>query len=369
MPFTFSVIIPTYREEANISRLIESLQNLFQANALAGEIVVVDDDSDDKTAELVLSWVPTHQNVHLVVRKEDPGLSQSVVEGFRVADSSIFVVIDADFSHPIDLIPSMVRGINDGADIVIGSRYMKGGDIEQWPLKRRVVSHAATFLARILFPMVSDPVSGFFAVRKEVVQDAPLAPRGYKILLEILGKGKWRKEKEIPYTFTDREQGQSKLRFKTIMEYVHQITGIFFYSLKNRDSAAWLECERLIRYGCVGATGSILNIVLLYVLTTYAGIYYMISSFFAIEISTLTNFLLNDLWTFKGDREPRLKSPWVRLVSYHVVSAGGMVVNMSVLFVLTEIFGIYYLISNIVGILVAFFWNFLVNRKTTWKIS
>lgn len=369
MPFDFSVIVPTFCEEENIDRLIRALQDLFQEKALSGEIVVIDDNSPDRTAQLVQSWAARKDTVRLVVRTEDPGLSQSVVEGFRVADSPVFVVIDADFSHPIGLIPEMLDEISRGSDIVIGSRYMKGGDIEQWPLKRRMISRAATSIARVLFPMVSDPVSGFFTVKKEVVEGAPLAPRGYKILLEILGKGRWNHEKEIPYTFTDREQGQSKLRLNTIREYILQMVDIFLFSLKNRDSAAWMECERLIRYACVGASGSALNIALLFSLTTYAGLYYMVSSFFAIEISTISNFILNDLWTFKGERTHHMSSPWLRLVSYHIVSAGGMVLNMSVLFVLTEIFGIFYLISNIVGIMVAFFWNFLVNRKTTWKIS
>ena len=120
----------------------------------------------------------------------------------------------------------MYDEIRKGNDIVIGSRYMEGGGIKKWPLKRRIISIGATFLGRLLFPDITDPVSGFFAVRKEVVDKAPLKPRGYKILLEVLGKGTWEKDKEIPFEFIDREIGSSKLKIKTIIEYAQQVADI-----------------------------------------------------------------------------------------------------------------------------------------------
>ncbi len=116
----------------------------------------------------------------------------------------------------------MLEEIRAGNDLVIGSRYMEGGGIKKWPLKRRIISLGATFLGRLLFPDVSDPVSGFFAVRKSVVENAPLKPRGYKILLEVLGKGNWKNLKEIPFEFVDREIGSSKLKGRTIIEDAEQ---------------------------------------------------------------------------------------------------------------------------------------------------
>ena len=111
-------------------------------------------------------------------------------------------------------IPEMYKECANGTDIVIGSRYMKGGRIVDWPLKRHIVSRVANFTARILFPDISDPISGFFAVQKSLVDHAILKPRGYKILLEILGRSYWRTVKEIPYIFVNRKSGESKLTCK-----------------------------------------------------------------------------------------------------------------------------------------------------------
>ena len=161
-----------------------------------------------------------------LVRFKDHGLSQSVVDGFTQAFSDIYVVIDADLSHPPSLIPVMYKEIMAGNDIVIGSRYTEGGGIKKWPLKRRIISLGATFLGRLLFPNITDPVSGYFAVKKSVVERAPLKPRDDKILLEILGKGNWKKTKEIPFEFVDREVGSSKLKINTIIDYSWQVIDI-----------------------------------------------------------------------------------------------------------------------------------------------
>ena len=224
----------------------------------------------------------------------------------------------------------------------------------------------ATFLGRLLFPDVTDPVSGFFAIRKSVVSNAPLKPRGYKILLEVLGKGTWEKDKEIPFEFVDREIGSSKLKLKTIIEYAQQVMDITLYSFFHHHSAAWREWKKIFKFGMVGISGILVNMGVLWYLTEFAGFYYLVASLFAIELSILNNFLWNDLWTFKSGGSHKLSSRWHRLVSFHVVSAGGLVINMGILFLLTSIVGVYYLISNFIGILVAFAWNFLVNRRVTW---
>jgi dolichol-phosphate mannosyltransferase len=260
----------------------------------------------------------------------------------------------------------MVREIRKGNDIVIGSRYMEGGGIKKWPLKRRIISIGATFLGRLLFPDITDPVSGFFAVRKSVLDQAPLKPRGYKILLEVLGKGSWQKDKEIPFEFVDRETGSSKLKIKTIVEYAQQVVDIALFSFFHHQSAAWREWKKIFKFGLVGLSGICVNMGVLYYLTEHIGLFYLVSSIFAIELSILNNFLWNDLWTFRSDLQHKLSSRWHRLVVFHVVSAGGIIINLGLLYLLTSGFGIYYLISNIVGILFAFAWNFMVNRRFTW---
>jgi len=232
--YDLTVIIPTFNEAANIRNIITEVDAIFNEHELNGEILVVDDNSPDGTLSIVNDVNKTKDNVHLFVRFKDHGLSQSVVDGFTQAFSDIFVVIDADLSHPPALIPVMYKEIISGNDIVIGSRYMEGGGIKKWPLKRRIISLGATFLGRLLFPNITDPVSGYFAVKKSVVERAPLKPRGYKILLEILGKGIWKKTKEIPFEFVDREVGSSKLKIKTIIDYSLQVIDIAGFSISHQ---------------------------------------------------------------------------------------------------------------------------------------
>jgi len=365
--YDLTVIIPTYNEEANIRDIVSEVDNVFRDNTLNGEILVVDDSSPDATIAIVNEMKKAKPNLNILVRSDDRGLSQSVAEGFAHASSEIFVVIDADFSHPPSLIPGMYSEIRSGNEVVIGSRYMEGGEIKKWPIKRRIISIGATFLGRLLFPDITDPVSGFFAVRKEVVTNAPLKPRGYKILLEVLGKGTWEKDREIPFEFVDRDVGSSKLKLKTIVEYAEQVMDITLYSFSHHQSAAWREWKKVFKFGIVGIIGILINMGVLYCLTEYAGLFYLVSSLFAIELSVLNNFLWNDLWTFRSYQQHRLSSRWHRLIAFHGVSVGGLVINMGILYLLTSVFGIYYLVSNLLGILVAFAWNFWVNRRVTWK--
>lgn len=364
--YDLTVIIPTFKEEANIRTIVTEVDMVFKKNSLNGEILVVDDNSPDNTIAIVNELKKKMANLNLLVRTSDHGLSQSVADGFSHADSDVFVVIDADLSHPPALIPKMMDEIRNGCDVVIGSRYMEGGGIKKWPIKRRIISLGATFLGRLLFPDITDPVSGFFAVRKQVVAEARLKPRGYKILLEVLGKGTWEKDKELPFEFSDREIGTSKLKIKTIIEYVEQVTDITLYSFTHHKSAAWREWMKVFKFGIVGISGIIVNLAILFLLVEYASVNKDLASPVAIEISILNNFIWNDLWTFRSEANRKISSRWHRLGAFNVVSAGGAVINYGVFLVLTAGFGMYYLAAQFVGILIGFVWNFLVNRRFTW---
>ncbi|MCX6693509.1 MAG: polyprenol monophosphomannose synthase [Methanomicrobiales archaeon] len=224
-----TIIIPTLNEEMAIPHLILELIIELQTHNIHGEILVIDDNSKDNTIRCIDDIRKSNTNVRYIVRRENPGLSQSVVEGFYKSDSLIFIVMDADFSHPPSFVPHLYYAIREGNDIAIASRYIRGGGIAQWPLKRRVLSMGATTIARFIVPCVKDPVSGFFAVHYSVIEGIRLKPRGYKILLEILGRGNWNKIKEIPFTFCDRRDGTSKLRILTLIDYLAQIGNIFFF--------------------------------------------------------------------------------------------------------------------------------------------
>ncbi len=365
--YDLTVIIPTFNEEANIRNIVMAVDSVFHEYSLHGQILVVDDDSSDSTISTVKDLKRIHENVDILVRRQDHGLSQSVADGFSHAASEIFLVIDADFSHPPILIPRMYEEIQKGNDIVIGSRYMEGGAIRKWPLKRRVISIGATFLGRLLFPDITDPVSGFFAVRKQVVEKAPLKPRGYKILLEVLGKGAWEKDKEIPFEFVDREIGASKLRIKTIIQYVQQVIDISLYSFTHFEGAAWREWKRIFKFGIVGLSGIIVNLGVLFLLVECTPTDKILASFIAIELSILNNFIWNDMWTFRSVENRKVSRWWHRLVSFNLVSVGGVVINLGLFYFMTSWFATYYMLSQLAGILAAFAWNFIINRRFTWK--
>jgi len=368
--YDLTVIIPTFNEEANIRNIVMAVDAVFHEHSLNGQILVVDDHSSDATISTVWELKRTKENVEILIREQDHGLSQSVADGFTHADSDVFIVIDADFSHPPVLIPKMYTEIRKGSDIVIGSRYMEGGGIRKWPLKRRIISIGATFLGRLLFPDITDPVSGFFAIRKKVIENAPLKPRGYKILLEVLGKGTWENDREIPFEFVDREIGASKLKIRTMLEYARQVLDISLYSFTHHESAAWREWTRVFRFGIVGITGIVVNLGILYILVEYGHLSNnpldLVASAIAIEISILNNFILNDFWTFRSLENSKYSSRWQRLAAFNIVSAGGAVINWTVFLVLTAGFGIYYLAAQFIGTLLGFVWNFTVNRRVTW---
>jgi len=365
--YELTVIIPTYNEEDNIKDTIVEIDDILQMGGINGQILVVDDNSPDRTIFIVKELSDKMENVNLCVRYFDRGLSQSVVAGIEESDADVILVTDADRSHALGLIPMMYNKIKNGNDIVIGSRYMKGGGIKQWGLKRRIISIGATFLGRLILPDITDPVSGFFAMQKKVVEGVKLRPSGYKILLEILGKGIWEKFVEIPYEFVDRKAGRSKLKLKIIIEYVYQVIDIIWYSLWHHKSAAWREWMRVLKFCIVGSTGIIVNMGVLYVLKEYVGFPLMVASFIAIELSIANNFLWNDWWTFhqKYNKDGGL----TRLFRFHMISIAGIVINMGILFSLTNMFGVYYMVANMVGILCGFIWNFMANRRLTWKMT
>jgi len=228
---TVSVIIPTFNEEENISKIVPQIFDVFRRNSIKGEVVVVDDNSPDRTWETARELGKSF-NVKMVRRMNERGLSSAVVEGFSKASGNIIGVMDADLSHPTNALPRMLEPLQSGdTDLVVGSRHVAGGGIRGWPLRRRVISRGATVLARGLTG-VKDPVSGFFFFRREVIDGVKLNPTGYKIGLEVIVKGRHRKVKEVPYVFRDRETGKSKMDTKEILKYLVHLAKLYGYRVK-----------------------------------------------------------------------------------------------------------------------------------------
>ncbi len=207
-----SVIIPTWNERDNIPVLLQGIRAALTAYRF--DVFVVDDGSPDGTGEAVQTEAATHPNIRLVSRPRKMGLSSAVMTGALASTGAIVVMMDADLSHNPALIPELVKNVEAGYDIAVGSRYVPGASLQGFPLHRRLGSRALTYLARTLLGItVRDPLSGFAAMRREVFTAQPtrFSAGGFKLLMEVLATQRGRKTVEVPITFLDRRTGRSKM--------------------------------------------------------------------------------------------------------------------------------------------------------------
>ena len=181
----------------------------------------MDDGSPDGTADIA-EGIGRTQPVRVVRRAGKAGLASAVVAGFAQAKGDTLVVMDADLSHPPEVVPRLLAALDAGADLAIGSRYVKGGGAMDWPLRRRVVSRVACLMGNALVP-VRDSTSGFFALRRAVVEGVKLNPIGFKIGFEVMARGRYARAVEVPYVFRDRELGRSKFGRREIGQYLIQL--------------------------------------------------------------------------------------------------------------------------------------------------
>jgi len=224
-----TIVIPTYNESENLPILIEKIAEVLDNSKLHGRIIVVDDDSPDETWKTALELKNTYENLEVLRRRDKRGLSSAVLEGFAMSRSPILGVMDADLSHPPEKIPELVGPIIKGdADITIGSRYTDEGGIEKWPIGRKIYSKIATLLVLGLTD-VKDPMSGFFFLRRGVIENKELNPLGFKIGLEILVRGEYENVTEVPILFGDRVYGDSKLGGGVVLDYLIHISNLYIY--------------------------------------------------------------------------------------------------------------------------------------------
>lgn len=227
---TLSIVVPTFREAESLPSLIERVAQLRQRTGLELELLIVDDDSRDGTEALIAARTEPWLQLH--IRTSDRGLSQAVLFGLRKARGELLVVMDADLSHPPEVIPDMLANLRAGAEFVLGSRYVSGGTTaEGWGLFRFLNSKVATYLARPL-TRVSDPMSGFFALPRAVFLRAENpSPLGYKIGLELLVRCRCSDVREIPIHFSNREHGESKLTLQQQLLYVRHLGRLYRFRL------------------------------------------------------------------------------------------------------------------------------------------
>lgn len=223
-----SVIVPTYREEANLRTLVPRIHSALDSAGRSHEILIVDDDSQDGTERAVQELAETAP-ARLIVRTENRDLSLAVLEGLRQARGDVLVVMDADLSHPPENIPDLLTALaRPPADFVIGSRFVPGGRTQDWTGDRRLNSAVATLLARPLARGVADPMSGFFALRRSTFEQARrLDPIGYKIGLELICRCPCLHVVEVPITFPNRRLGTSKLNLEQQRRYLVHLSRLY----------------------------------------------------------------------------------------------------------------------------------------------
>jgi dolichol-phosphate mannosyltransferase len=219
-----SIIIPVYRERENLGVLIPRIVRAVKGGKY--EIVVVDDNSGDGTDKLVRGMSRRNPSIRLLERKGKLGLASAIAEGVSFSKGESILVMDGDLSHPPEKIRELGHSLSK-YDLVIGSRNMPGGAVQSWPLERKLISGGATFLARLLVRNeISDPMSGFFAVRRSVFGKTRLRVRGYKVLLNILVDNPGIRIKEIPYLFKDRYAGSTKLGGGEVLRYLADLSAL-----------------------------------------------------------------------------------------------------------------------------------------------
>ncbi|MFO8133300.1 MAG: glycosyltransferase family 2 protein [Thermoplasmatota archaeon] len=353
-----SLVVPTYNEADNLPHLLERVATALQD--VDFELVIVDDSSPDGTADRAEEFRETYSFLRVVRRTGKRDLALSVIEGFHRSSGDILTVMDADLQHPPEKLVDLLAAIDDGADVVVGSRYVPGGEIEQWSLLRRLSSKGATLMAHLLLPgcrTVSDPLSGFFMLRSRVIDGVELRPVGYKILLEILIRGRCADVREVPIVFQDRERGSSSLVANEYGKYLRHLLRLSW------DTG---EIVRFIKFMLVGGSGVLVNLGVLWLLTERAGLFYLFSAMFAIELSILSNYALNEVWTFHDRGEKGLRSAGARLLKFNVISSPSFPMQLGVMGILREVFGYYYLFAAVIAIGVVFIWNFFANNFWTW---
>jgi len=361
-----SLVLPTFNEAENLPTLLPEVEKILKS--LPHEIIVVDDNSPDKTWKVAQQIAIQYPHVRVLRRVGRRGLSSAVIEGFLTAKGDVLAVMDADGQHDMSLLPKLAAAITDGAGIALGSRYTEGGSVGEWDERRAMLSRIATRMAiRLCRVQVTDPMSGFFAVSRETFEDAlpRLNPKGFKILLDLLVHvSPQTTVKELPFSFGARTKGESKLSSRVQLEFIEY--------LYDSTVGRWLSLT-FVKYAIVGTIGVFINVGT-YLMTSRALFHgttvdvlgFSLPLLAGIEAAILFNFLLNNSWTFSY---AKLRG-WAALrgfIVFNVACLFGALANYAVTSYLF-VQGTHELAAVAMGAFVGMIWNYTMSRAFTWKV-
>lgn len=366
-PLQFSLILPTYQERDNISEIVQILTNLLDPIFPEQyELIVVDDDSPDGTWQVAAQLMPEYPQLQVMRRQAEKTLSTAVIRGWQAARGNVLGVIDADLQHPPQVLLDLWQEMVKGADLAVGSRHIEGGGVSEWSLLRRCLSRGAQMLGLLILPEVmgrlSDPMSGYFMVRRGAIAQQIMSPLGYKILIEVAARGRIRWIGEVGYVFRERETGESKVTWKQYVEYLQHLIRLRF--------SLW-PVQRFIRFGVVGLSGIVVNMAVFYLLRAVLGLGLTRSAILAAQVAIMSNFLWNDLWTF-GDiasRQKGYQKCFKRLLKFNAICLSGLILNVLVLNLLFNVFELDEYVGQLVAIASVMLWNFWFNVKLSWRVT
>lgn len=375
-----SLVIPTYKECDNIYKVVKILSELLDQEIPGNyELIVVDDDSPDRTWEVAQSLTTEYPQLRVMRRQQERGLSSAVIRGWQAATGTVLGVIDGDLQHPPEVLMQLYRKIEQGVDLAVASRHVEGGGVSSWSIVRRFLSRGAQVLGLMILPgvlgRVTDPMSGYFMVRRNAITSAILNPVGYKILLEIIGRGNIDTIAEVGYVFCERKEGESKVTWKQYLDYIHHLVRLRLSTgrLGRLSQKINFPIGRFLRFGLVGLSGVFVDMLMLYLLSdpTTLALPLTRSKIMAGEIAILNNFFWNDAWTFadvsmqQQEWRQRLK----RFAKFNLICLAGLVLNVIVLNLVFNFLIPNRYIANLMAIAVATVWNFWVNLKLSWRVT
>ncbi|MEB3338142.1 MAG: glycosyltransferase [Leptolyngbyaceae bacterium] len=374
----FSLVVPTYNERGNIQRIVSLLSNILdQALPNDYELIVVDDDSPDRTWELAQSLTSEYPNLYVMRRQQEKGLSTAIIRGWQRARGEVLGVIDGDLQHPPEVLLKLLRAIDQGADLAVASRHVEGGGVSTWSVTRRFLSRGAQLIGLIILPKIisriSDPMSGYFLVRRSAIAGRTLSPLGYKILIEVLGRGDFNEIAETGYVFQEREEGESKVTWRQYKDYLHHLVRLRLSSGRlGRFSQRFdFPIGRFLRFVFVGVTGLVVDMGTLYLLHGLLGVGLTRSAIVAAQLAIVNNFFWNDLWTFKdlAQQQRKLQQRLKRFLKFNLICLMGLILKVLLLNAMFNILHINEYVANFLAIAMVTVWNFWINVKLNWRVT